>query len=273
MHLPPLPDTHRARAGLPCGTMARLTVFTALDGTLLDAHTLDAGAARATIARLRNLGIPVVPVTAMTLGELAPIAADLGFDHAIIEGGAAIARRNRGGWDVEACGLPAETLLDVVREVEDRTGANLFVHSAGEIPFTIESGDLDAVRDAAADAGFSVRRGRRFLHLCRECDEGQAFTRLREELSCDVAIAVGSTLADAGFLSRANIAIIVPGANGEADSDLLAKVPHAHIAPAPAPRGWAAAVERVVRDRPEASGGRAAGPDPLVGSASATQYR
>ena len=230
--------------------MERLTVFTAIDGTLLDANTFEAGAARATLVRLRDLGIPVIPVSAMTLEELTPIAADLGFDRAmIIEGGAAIARRNRDTWDVEACGAPAETLLDVVRDVEDRTGASLFVYPTGEIPFTIESGDLEAVCGAAAEAGFEVRRGRRFLHLCRECDEGQAFLRLREELRSDVAIAVGGSLADAAFLSRADVAIVVPGADGQVDAELLAKVPHAHIAPSPAPYGWAAAVEEAVAQR------------------------
>lgn len=230
-----------------------LTVFTAIDGTLLDANTHDAGAARDTIATLRDLGIPVIPVSAMTLDELAPIASDLGIhDPMIVEAGTAIARPRREGWDLEACGVSSETLLDVVRDVEDRTGANLFVVSAEDephAPFTIESGDLESICGAAADAGFAVRRGRQFFHLCRECDEGEAFARLREELRCDVAIAVGSTIEDAELLSRADVAIVIPGPNGEADAELLAKVPHARVAPAPAPSGWAAAVEEVVAQR------------------------
>jgi mannosyl-3-phosphoglycerate phosphatase len=242
-------------------------VFTSVDGTLLDAHTFDPGQSRTTVRRLIAAGIPVIPVSVMTLDEVRPIAAELGLQHAmVIEAGGAIARWTGEGWDVEPCGPPAETLLDVVLDIEQRSGANLLVYSAlpdreaarlsgrsGEMlyasthrrfsePFVIESGDLESVKRAAASIGFSVRRGRRFLHLCRACDEGEAFTRLRDELQCDVAIAVGGAAVDAEFLMRADIAIIVPGPDGEADPDLIASVPNARIAPAPGPAGWASAV-------------------------------
>jgi mannosyl-3-phosphoglycerate phosphatase family protein len=248
----------------------RVAVFTSVDGTLLDARTFDAGPNRAAVRRLAAAGIPVIPVTVMTLEEVAPIAAELGLRHAmIVEAGGAIARWNGTVWDVEPCGPPAETLLDVVLDLENRSGANLLVYSAlpdadaarlsgrsGEMlrasthrrfsePFVIESGDLEAVKRAAASIGFSVRRGRRFLHLCRTCDEGEAFTRLREELQCDVAIAVGGAAVDVEFLARADIPIIIPGPDGQPDAELLTSLPHARVAPSPAPRGWAAAVDDI----------------------------
>ena len=157
------------------------------------------------------------------------------------------------------------------REIEDRSGTSLTVYSAlpdseaarisgrsGELlhaslrrcfsePFVIESGEFENVRRAAAALGFSVRRGRRFLHLCRECDEGEAFARLRDELRCETAVAIGGAAVDAEFVSRADVAAIVPGPDGRVDEELLAKVPHARVAPAPAPDGWAAAVEEVLR--------------------------
>jgi len=250
----------------------RVGVFTAVDGTLLDARTFDPGKARAVVQKLTTAGIPVVPISVMTLAEIAPIAADLGLRQPmVIEAGGAIARWKEEGWDVEPCGPPAETFLGVVTEIEDRSGANLLVYSAmeesaaaqvsgrsGEMlrastsrcfsePFVIESGDLEAVKRAAAAIGFSVRRGRRFFHLCRQCDEGEAFTRLREELGCDVAIAVGGSPVDAEFLMRADFPIIVPAPDGSIDAELLATVPGARIAPSPAPAGWAAAVEETVR--------------------------
>ncbi|MGZ5431767.1 MAG: hypothetical protein ACXWH7_02470 [Thermoanaerobaculia bacterium] len=243
-----------------------------MDGTLLDADTFEAGANRATIRRLHAAGVPVIPVSVLTLDEITPIAEDLGLKHAMIfEAGGAIARRTGDGWEVEPCGPPAETLLDVILDIERRSGANLLVYSAlpeneaahlsgrwGEMlqasthrsfsePFVIESGDLESVRRAAAAMGFSVRRGRRFLHLCRTCDEGEAFTRLREELQCDLAIAVGGAAVDAEFLTHADIPIIVPGPSGAPDPELLAAVPNARIAPAPGPAGWAASVDEVWR--------------------------
>jgi mannosyl-3-phosphoglycerate phosphatase len=249
-----------------------VSVFTAMDGTLLDAHTFEAGASRAMIHRLHEAAVPIIPMSVMTLEEIAPIAADLGLREAmVIEAGGAIARWRDGQWEVEPCGPPAETFLGVVTDIEDRSGANLLVYSAmeeaaaarvsgrsGEMlqasthrcysePFVIEKGDLESITRAAAEIGFSVRRGRRFFHLCRSCDEGEAFTRLREELQCDVAIGIGGSVVDAEFLTRADIAIIVPGPDGTPDPELLARVPDARVAPAPGPDGWAAAVDEVFR--------------------------
>lgn len=250
------------------GPSPRVAVFTALDGTLLDGRTFEGGAARATVGRLHAAGIPIVPVSVMTLDEIAPIADDFGFRHAmVIEAGGAIARW-AGAWEVEPCGPPSETLLDVVRDIEDRSGAMLIVYSAlpgrdaailsgrqGEMleastrrcfsePFVIERDDFQSVRGAARELGFSIRRGRRFLHLCRECDEGEAFLRVRDELRCDVTIGLGGAMVDAEWLARADVPIIVPGPDG-ADPDLVERVPAARIAPAPAPEGWAAAVEAI----------------------------
>ena len=294
--LPPLPDWKRQRLDLPCSAMEsrnrtaagirpktrrsaspqeashRFAVFTAIDGTLLDARTFEAGASRSMIGRLHAAGVPVIPVSVMTLDEIAPIAAELGLRRAmVIEAGGAIVRWTDGEWDVEPCGPPSETLLDVVRDIEDRSGANLLVYSAlseseaarvsglsGEMlhasirrrfsePFVIESGDLKSIRRAAAAAGFSVRRGRRFFNLCRECDEGEAFTRVRDELRCDVAIALGGSAVDTEFLTRADVPIVVPGPDGVPDAELLAKVPNARVAPSPGPDGWAAAVDDVLQ--------------------------
>ena len=250
----------------------RLAVFTAVDGTLLDSRTFEAGENRATIERLLAADIPVIPMSVMTLDELAPIAADLGLQTAmVVEAGGAIARWKDGRWEVEPCGPPAETFLSVVTDIEDRSGASLLIYSAmeesaaakvsgrsGEMlhasirrafsePFVIESGDFEAVERAATEIGFSVRRGRRFFHLCRECDEGEAFSRLREELRCDVTIAVGGSLVDAEFLTRADLPIVVPAPDGTIDAELLGRVTAARIAPAAAPAGWTAAVEEAVR--------------------------
>ena len=250
----------------------RIAVFTAVDGTLLDSRTFDAGENRRAIERLLAADIPVIPMSVMTLDELAPIAAGLGLQTAmVIEAGGAIARWKDGTWEVEPCGPPAETFLSVITDIEDRSGANLLIYSAmeesaaarvsgrsGEMlrastrrafsePFVIESGDLEAIQRAATEIGFSVRRGRRFLHLCRECDEGEAFLRLREELRCDVTIAAGGSLVDVEFLTRADVPVVVPAADGTVDAELLARVPAARIAPSAAPAGWSAAVEEAVR--------------------------
>lgn len=267
---PTRPKTVRLRPqrSRPSSAPHRLAVFTSVDGSLLDARTFEGNESRAAVRRLTAAGIPVVPVSVMTMEELEPIARDFGFAHAmVVEAGGAIARWNGAIWEVEACGPPAEVLLDVVREIEDRSGAELLVYSAmpstdasrvsgrsGAMlhasthrrfsePFIIESGEFEDVRVAAAALGFSIRAGRRLLHLCREFDKGEAFARVREELRCDIAIAVGGAAVDAEFLSRADVAIIIPGPDGTPDPGLAASLPGARVAPAPGPAGWATAVE------------------------------
>jgi predicted mannosyl-3-phosphoglycerate phosphatase (HAD superfamily) len=247
----------------------RIAVFTAMEDALVDVETLDAGSNRPVLERLLERGIPVIPVSVMTLEELVPVARGLGLRHSmIIEAGGAIARWSGEGWDVEACGPSSETLLDVVREIEDRSGANLLLYSAlspseaarvsGRTdallaasthrqfsePFLLESGDLGEVHRAAATLGFSVRAGRRFLHLCRECDQGEAFTRVREEVGCDVTIGVGGSVVDLEFLRKVDIPIVLPAADGTLDPELMVELPHARVA-APAPAGWAIVEEFV----------------------------
>ncbi|MBV9496929.1 MAG: hypothetical protein JOZ54_21995 [Acidobacteria bacterium] len=249
----------------------RVAVFTAIDGVLLESRSLAAGENRAAIERLLAADVSVIPMSVMTLEELVPIAEELGLRQAmVIEAGAAIARWKETGWEVEPCGPPAETFLDVIREIEDRSGASLLIYSAREAseaakisgrcgamlhasmhrcytePFLVEEGDPEAVWQAAEAMGFSIRRGQRFLHLCRQCDEGEAFVRLRNELQCDLAIGVGGSLVDAEFLTRSDIAIVIPGPEG-VDPELLARVPDARIAPLPAPDGWALVAEETVR--------------------------
>jgi hypothetical protein len=185
------------------------------------------------------------------------------------------------------CGLDAGMLLDVIADIEDRSGASLLVYSAlpeseaarlsgrsGEMlrasthrcfsePFVIESGDLEAVKRAAAAIGFSIRRGRRFLHLCSRCGPGEAFARVRDELHCEVSIALGSAAIDAEFLRRADVPIIIPGPDGEPDPELVVEVPHARIAPAPGPAGWAKVTRSIILPRTEVLHAGVGGGDPL----------
>jgi mannosyl-3-phosphoglycerate phosphatase len=71
--------------------MSVAVIYTDLDGTLLDHHSYSADAARSTLERLREGGIPVIPCTSKTLAETQYIAAELGLDGPlIIENGAAV---------------------------------------------------------------------------------------------------------------------------------------------------------------------------------------
>ncbi|HJQ35731.1 MAG TPA: hypothetical protein VKB93_01200 [Thermoanaerobaculia bacterium] len=262
-------------------------IFTALDGTLLDFDTFDAGASRPLLQRLCAAGVPVIPISSMTLAELEPIARELGMHHAmIIEAGGAIARWRNGAWEVEPCGPDADVLLDVVAAVEAASGADLTVYSvlpekeaaclsgrSGAMlrgstercfsePFIVERGEIADVARAASALGFEVRRGARFFHLCRLDAEGVAFSRVRDELGCDFTIGIGGSPLDAEFLLRSDVPILVPRPNGELDPELRAALPDARIAPAPGSAGWAAAVEEAWRLLPGKASARARRPLP-----------
>jgi mannosyl-3-phosphoglycerate phosphatase len=262
----------RSRPAAPVGSRVRfrsnhrrsIAIFTAVEGTLAGSRTL-----HRMIHEIQQAGASVVPVTAMTLGEVKPILRRLGIDGpAIVEAGGGIARPLKSGWSIEPCGLSAEAWLDVVRDIEERSGASLLVYSAlpepealrlsglkGSMlqhsmqrrfsePFVIEQGDLESIREVAASIGFHVRQGRRLFYLSRRSDEGKAFARVRAELRCEIAVALGASALDAEFMRHAELPIILPGAGGP-DPELLAEVPGARVAPAPAPDGWVAAVNEV----------------------------
>ncbi|HEV7768389.1 MAG TPA: hypothetical protein VGQ76_25545 [Thermoanaerobaculia bacterium] len=242
--------------------MTNTIVFADLDFALL----------RTVVPRLHAVNVPLIPMTAMTLEEMIPIADELHLRPAmIIESGGGIARWKGTSWELEPCGLAADLLLDVVREIEDRTGASLSVHSVmpGSMPrsfsepFSIETGDPDDVMIAAASLGFSVVRGDRLLHLNRPCDEGTAFTRLRNELRCDVAIAIGDSPLDADLLMRAEIPIILSRADGP-DPDLLARAPHAFITPVSALQECLDAIIASIQGGRDGSSVHALATDPRV---------
>lgn len=229
----------RALGAAPTVGSVKVALFASTDETLLHA--------RLVIRRLERIGVQFVPVTEMTLEEIEPIAHQLGTRRPmIVEAGGAIARWNGTSWDIEPCGPNAETLLEVTREIEDRSGADLVLYGERRFsaPFLIEKGELADVMRAAEELEFTVRRGRRFFYLSR--DESIALTRLREEIRCEVVIAAGESPLDAEMLLLSEVPIIVPQSDGQPDPELLAMVPRARIADSPGPAGWAATVHEVL---------------------------
>lgn len=251
--------------------MNRWVVFTDLDGTLLDGTTFDLEPARPTLDRLRAANVPVVPVTSKTFAEVEPLAREVGLRHAlIVESGGGIARRDGDRWQLESLGPSSNVLRDAMDELQRRTGARIARYSAmpadeaerhsglsGDSlarsqrrdfsePFILESGTSEGVIGAAAAMGLRVRRGGRFLHLGGTAGKGEAATRVREELGRDLTmVALGDAPMDAEFLVLADIPIVIPRSQGTPDPELVLRVPHARVAPAPGPAGWAKAIDAV----------------------------
>lgn len=250
-------------------------VFTALDGSLLDARTLSVEAARASLQRLRAAGIPVVPVTGKTFAEVRPLAEMLGIDGpVVVESGGGIARRVGSSWRLEACGARTKVLREAVHAIEQRSGARLRLYSAMRLdeaaaaagltgidlrrslqrnfdePFVLESGSLTAVEQAAHSLGLRVRTGGKFHHLGGAPPRGMAAERVRDEIAAStgaqpLVVALGYAPIDIEFLSLADIPILMPRRDGTPDPWLQAMLPEARVAPAAGPQGWARAIDEI----------------------------
>lgn len=255
--------------------MTAWMVFTDLDGTLLDARTFSFEAARSALAKLVSARIPLVPVTSKTFAEVRPLADALGIDGPIvIESGGGIARRVGSSWRMEACGADAKSLRAAVPGIEQRSNARLRLYSAMRLdeaaaasgltgidlrrsmqrhfdePFLLERGAFADVEAAARSLGLRVRSGGRFHHLCGSEGKGAAARRVRDEISAaigtqPIVVALGDAPMDAEFLSIADIPIIIPRPDGTPDPVLTALLPHARIASAAGPRGWATAIDEI----------------------------
>ncbi len=86
-----LPSAALLPSGMDPALQPRLVV-TDLDGSLLDHHSYDFSPAKPWLARLKQLGVPVVPVTSKTRAELIPLREALGLTATpfIAENGAVI---------------------------------------------------------------------------------------------------------------------------------------------------------------------------------------
>lgn len=251
----------------------RWAIFTDLDGTLLNSTNFDFAAARPVIAKLRRAGIPVIPVTTRTLEEVEPLAAELGLDHfMIVEAGSAIARWTSEGWNLEIVGPDSESMLEVIRDIELKSDAELNLYSVmrreeaarwsglpvesvppsqrrfADEPFVIAAGRAEDVAAAARLSGFELRSDGRLFHLCGPADSGRALRQVASELGCTFTVGIGDADIDADFLLQCDIQIIVPQSSGEASAELVAKLPGARVAPAPAPHGWAAAIAAILQE-------------------------
>lgn len=111
----------------------RLTLFTDLDGTLLDHHGYGWEAARPALARLRQGGHRVVLVTSKTLAETTPLQQALGLSGPVVaENGAVLALpagdrtppgdRGGGAWAVHRTGPPYPEVRACLEALRRRRG-------------------------------------------------------------------------------------------------------------------------------------------------------
>lgn len=200
--------------------MARLIVFSDLDGTLLEQLTYSYEAARPALAELRRRRIPLVLCTSKTRAEILPLREELGLaDPFVAENGGAVyiprnyfpfplpAARVETGYQVVELGVPYQKLVRALDEaaktsgvkvrgfsrMSDKEVATLCGLSAADArrarqrefdePFVLEKGTAKQKERFFAwlrGRGLRWREGGRFLHLMGDNDKGVAVARLTD---------------------------------------------------------------------------------------------
>jgi len=249
------------------------SVLTDLDGTLLEHGGVLEAEARAAIARLRGLGVPVVPLTSKTEAELRSLLAELDSGGVgSFENGAGIVTPS--GAVVSEKAVPAARLADRLDELARIARVVLTPASAlpvAEIrritglaeekvpamrargfglPFLAPEGAGPALEAAARGlSGVRLTRGGQFWHLSGEHGKEDALDLLVATGAAARPFAgFGDAPNDAGFLARCDAAVLLPRAAGGVDPALAAAVPGARVAPSPTGRGWAAALDRLLAE-------------------------
>jgi mannosyl-3-phosphoglycerate phosphatase len=252
-------------------TMNPCIIFTDLDGTLLNTETYSYQAALPTLQRLRELQIPVVPVTSKTRAEVEQLRQDIGLMDCpfIVENGSAvyIPRHQslfqlpegeeaddysilllgctyvtaRAALKAIAMGLgrPLKGFGDwTVEQIAQLTGlTNAAAKQAKAREFTEpfmtpKNVTPDTLRDAVEDMGFRVVIGDRFSHLIGgEAGKGRAVHQLVELYQAALAPPQPVTTIGLG--------------NSPNDLDMLENVDHPIVLPGKdgphpqlADRGW-----------------------------------
>jgi mannosyl-3-phosphoglycerate phosphatase len=249
-------------------------VFTDLDGTLLESDgSLHPDVLRM-LSHLDSQGIRVCPVTSKTPAELDALRSQFELRGPFgFENGAGVMLGD-GSIELSLAAVPVPELRVVLDELRALTG--IHIRSAEELSdeelasITGLAGDLiprvrfrsatlplvvDPAYDEAlrrvlpCDPPARLIRGNRFLHLQGKHDKADVVDQLLRHFGETEGriVACGDAPNDAGLLARADIAVIVPSAQGPNET-LLNLFPHARIAPKPHGRGWAIVISALLEE-------------------------
>ena len=268
-----------------------LLVVTDLDGCLLDAETYAYDAARPALAELARAQWPLVLCSGKTRAEMQPLVAALGLAYPfIVENGGAIVfppgsfdsdvpgARAVDGLRILALGAPRETLIVVLGQIANETGARLrgfadltpdevqsltglsgpaallALQREYDEPFLVDDEAAVARLSRAAEArGLRLSHGGRFQHLMGGSDKGLAvrtllalYRRAGWELR---SAGLGDAETDLPLLQAVERPIVVPRRDGSIEPALASHLAGAERAPLPGPAGWNAAVLALIEGR------------------------
>jgi mannosyl-3-phosphoglycerate phosphatase len=260
-------------SGILMASKKKFLVLTDLDGTFLD-HSYSWDEAKPAMARLRELGLPLVLNSSKTVAEMEDLATELGLQSPLVaENGGLLAIPNdrTGDYSVQIKGLPRKEILEVAhglrsqmgykfegfadwsdQELAERSGLSI-IQSQRSLarlatePFSWE--DSESLRLEFADQlsirGIRMLRGGRFWHLMGASDKADgsaSVLKYYQELEPDTewqVIALGDSANDTAMLEAADIAVVIPHSDG---AHISPKAPRVVHAPFPTTKGWNAAI-------------------------------
>jgi mannosyl-3-phosphoglycerate phosphatase len=260
-------------SGILMASKKKFLVLTDLDATFLD-HSYSWDVAKPAIARLRELGLPLVLNSSKTVAEMKDLAMELGLQSPLVaeNGGLlAIPNEHTGDYSLQIRGLPRKEILEVAhglrsemgykfegfadwsdQELAERSGLSI-IQSQRSLarlatePFLWE--DSESLRLEFADQlsiqGIRMLRGGRFWHLMGASDKADgsaSVLKYYQELEPDTewqVIALGDSANDTAMLEAADIAVVIPHSDG---AHISPKAPRVVHAPFPATKGWNAAI-------------------------------
>lgn len=251
---------------------SKLLVVTDLDATLLD-EAYSWGSAAPALARMKAAGIPLVLNSSKTVKEMKALVDELDLHSPIVaENGGLVAVPNADGdYQIKLTGLSRDFILEIAhalrakhgydfqgfsdwtpQQVVERTGLSVRMAEHAQARYATEpilwqdtEARLADFQSALTAAGIRILRGGRFLHLMGEADKADGaaaalqFFREAEPDVKWVVVALGDSANDCAMLEAADIAVVIPHADGP---HIEPKAPRVIQAPATASTGWNAAL-------------------------------
>jgi mannosyl-3-phosphoglycerate phosphatase len=245
---------------------------TDLDASLLEEDYTWSQAAEA-LQVLRGKGLPLVLNSSKTVEEMRRLASDLEMNpYLVAENGGVIAEPDAsGGYKLRLMGSSRQSLLRSahllraehgfrfagfadwpVEEIARRTGLSKKDAERAQARQATEPIDwqdnndrLSHFRELLDGAGIRLVRGGRFHHLMGEADKADGLRAVAEIFAQRWpgqrvrTIALGDSENDLAMLEAADIAVVIPHPQGPRIEPRARRV---IVAPAPASRGWNAAV-------------------------------
>lgn len=243
-------------------------VVTDLDGTLLDHQSYSWAPAKPALARLSELGIPVILNSSKTRSEIRQLRQQLSLSSPFIAENGAILDWGDGG--AESFAEPRQHLLQVLAQLRDQgfafagfadwdrrqvarmTGLDQAQAAlAMDREFTeplLWQGDDDALaafHQALARHGLQAQQGGRFLSVMGQYSKGACLSALRARYPGRRLIALGDSPNDAPMLDLADIAVVIRSPR----SDLLSPLGPCIRTQQPGPAGWNQAIQDILDNR------------------------